>query len=667
MKKLFIIFACCIAIILPFHVSASGSAQEPNITTHPAGGTVFVSDVITLAVEASVTDGGTLSYQWYSNTNDSNTTGSLINGATNKTFTAPTSAAGTIFYYVVVKNTSNGLIAEIPSNTARVTVNARVNAQTPNITAQLGSGSVSQNGSINLSVTAAVTDGGTLSYQWFSNTTNSNSGGTQISGATKASYAPPTDTVGDVFYYVVVTNTNNNASGSTTATANSSAAKVTVNALIDAEAPEILDQPAGGKVALDSKIILIVSARISDGGKLTCQWFSNEINSNTGGKRIGGGTGDSYTPPTDETGEMFYYVEITNTKDDATGEKTAKTVSEAVSVIVFTTPGAPMEVIAMPSNDEVLVSWKSPRDDGGSEITGYEVSDDGVIWFETTMDNRYLFTGVTVGEEYTFRVRALNDAGHGEEASVTVMVPEHLIVVTGVMLSQDYLEILVGERAQLKATVFPDDADDKAVTWESSDETVATVNDRGLVSALSKGNVTITVTTNDRRFTATCDVHVGEKGGSSGGSILLWLLLSAVIAAGGVGVYLWLRKRNARGARVKSGNMNVNKDATRGAAGDVTRDATRGVTVRDATMDATGDLPVDITRGVTGDLTRDATRDVTRDIARDVTRELNKDASEDITRDISRDVSNYLNNDVSIDVSEDISRDVTSYLNNDKL
>jgi len=59
-----------------------------------------------------------------------------------------------------------------------------------------------------LSVTASVNDGGLISYQWYSNTTNSVIGATIISGATSASYTPSTATPGTVWNYVVVTNTN---------------------------------------------------------------------------------------------------------------------------------------------------------------------------------------------------------------------------------------------------------------------------------------------------------------------------------------------------------------------------------------------------------------------------------------------------------------------------
>ncbi|MFF5995168.1 S-layer homology domain-containing protein, partial [Lysinibacillus sp. KU-BSD001] len=72
----------------------------------------------------------------------------------------------------------------------------------------------------------AASGGVSLSYQWYSNTTNSTSGGTLIPGATSATYAPPTDTAGTMYYYVVVTNTDSNATGNQVATVTSNVVAV---------------------------------------------------------------------------------------------------------------------------------------------------------------------------------------------------------------------------------------------------------------------------------------------------------------------------------------------------------------------------------------------------------------------------------------------------------
>lgn len=91
----------------------------------------------------------------------------------------------------------------------------------PAITAQPQPKTLCLNDSTTLSVTATAGQ----TYQWYSNITNSNTGGTLISGATSATYTPPTNVVGTKYYYVEVKN-----SCSSTAT-KSNAAAVTVNAL----------------------------------------------------------------------------------------------------------------------------------------------------------------------------------------------------------------------------------------------------------------------------------------------------------------------------------------------------------------------------------------------------------------------------------------------------
>ena len=68
-------------------------------------------------------------------------------------------------------------------------------------------------------------------------------------------------------------------------------------------------------------------------------------------------------------------------------------------------------------------------------------------------------------------------------------------------------EMEVGETLQLTATVSPDNADDKTVTWSSSDDSIATVDQNGLVTAKAEGKVVITAT-NSAGQTATCNITV---------------------------------------------------------------------------------------------------------------------------------------------------------------
>ena len=81
------------------------------------------------------------------------------------------------------------------------------------------------------------------------------------------------------------------------------------------------------------------------------------------------------------------------------------------------------------------------------------------------------------------------------------------IPVTSVSLDKTSHTMNEGETVTLTATVLPANADDPSVSWESNNEAVAKVNN-GVVTAVSPGNATITVTTTDGGHTATCTITV---------------------------------------------------------------------------------------------------------------------------------------------------------------
>lgn len=82
--------------------------------------------------------------------------------------------------------------------------------------------------------------------------------------------------------------------------------------------------------------------------------------------------------------------------------------------------------------------------------------------------------------------------------------------VTGVSLNKTELPLFTGESEQLIATVKPDNATNKTVTWESSNTAVATVDESGNVAAVAAGEATITVKTADGGHTATCQIKVTQ-------------------------------------------------------------------------------------------------------------------------------------------------------------
>lgn len=83
------------------------------------------------------------------------------------------------------------------------------------------------------------------------------------------------------------------------------------------------------------------------------------------------------------------------------------------------------------------------------------------------------------------------------------------ILADGISLNATYKNLNVGEYFMLTATVLPGVATNKTVQWSSSDNSVATVNNEGLVTAKKEGNATIKATTTDgTNLSASCEITV---------------------------------------------------------------------------------------------------------------------------------------------------------------
>ncbi|MCL2013796.1 MAG: hypothetical protein FWG69_02270 [Oscillospiraceae bacterium] len=188
-----------------------GSVTPPTITRQPGSETLNINGTVTkLNTAGSVVNGGSLSFQWYSNNKNSTAGGKAIPGATNNFYSAPAKKAGITYYYCVLTNTmSNGKKASATTKVASVTVR-RAAAVTPKITKQPKGKSLKRKGKLTLSITAKASPG-KLSYQWFSNKANKNTGGKKISKANKPRYTPATKKKGTMYYYCAVTNTDNSA------------------------------------------------------------------------------------------------------------------------------------------------------------------------------------------------------------------------------------------------------------------------------------------------------------------------------------------------------------------------------------------------------------------------------------------------------------------------
>ena len=142
-----------------------------------------------------------------------------------------------------------------------------------------------------------------------------------------------------------------------------------------------------------------------------------------------------------------------------------------------------------------LVAYVQP-DDATDKTVSWTNSDDTVISLDAN-------GRITALKEGTATVAAI--AGD-KSASCAVTVSKSVVPVTSVTLDRSTLSLEKGQSVKLVATVSPSDATDKDVTWNSSDFSVANVDQEGNVLAMKSGSATITTKAGEK--TATCRVTV---------------------------------------------------------------------------------------------------------------------------------------------------------------
>ncbi len=157
------------------------------------------------------------------------------------------------------------------------------------------------------------------------------------------------------------------------------------------------------------------------------------------------------------------------------------------------------EVIIKDGDTAKLTATISPAN-ATDKTFKFTSSDESVV----TVDADGNLTSVGIGEA-TIKVTSNEN---NKSASSTVKVVER---ATGVELNESTRTIFVGESFVLTANVLPESAYYRTVTWQSSDESVATVDEKGVVTAVKSGTCDITSTTDDGSFTASCSVTALQK------------------------------------------------------------------------------------------------------------------------------------------------------------
>jgi hypothetical protein len=152
-------------------------------------------------------------------------------------------------------------------------------------------------------------------------------------------------------------------------------------------------------------------------------------------------------------------------------------------------------------NDATLVATIAPSN-ATNKTVNWSSSNTAVA----TVDNTGKVTAVAAGAA---TITATSAANSDAKASCAVTVEASGVSVTGISLDQTTLTLESGKNATITATIAPSNATNKAVTWTTSDPTVATVDNTGKVTATGAGTATITATSSENSdIKAACAVTV---------------------------------------------------------------------------------------------------------------------------------------------------------------
>ena len=204
---------------------------------------------------------------------------------------------------------------------------------------------------------------------------------------------------------------------------------------------------------------------------------------------------------------------------DANGKVTAVAVGET-TITATTTDGSNLSatckvtvVATLAESITLNVTEASLKVDGTTTLTATVLpeatTNKSVTWTSTNeyvaiVDANGKVTAVSVGEAI---ITATTTDSSNLSASCKVIVNPTL--ATSITLDKTEVELEATQTATLVATVIPELATNKSVTWSSSNESVATVDENGVVTAIAVGEATITATTTDgSNLTASCKVIV---------------------------------------------------------------------------------------------------------------------------------------------------------------
>ena len=387
-----------------------------------------------------------------------------------------------------------------------------------------------------------LTDGGTLSYQWYKDEK-------AIDGATKNSVKPDVTAVGNFVYYCAVTNTLGKSTAST------ESERVTISVISNqnvektyAAAPLITENPANATYKSGADVsALKVTAEVKAEGKalkgdVKYQWYKDD-------EKIASATSASYqpfatAPEVGEVKEYKYYCEVTNDcTATATGDiKTASAKSMEVTITVEPNP------IQQPVTPVFSKNLKSAIDAEESASLSVEatVADGGTLTYRLYKDNlpsgsdqnSGSFTVTMSGTYYIKAINTLNGSSVSQDSNKCVVTitgkptdgTGNLGFNFGEQSKLSKIEFISGTSVKngenLTLTVratYEDGTSAEVIPMYSLDNAeIAVVQNGYILKGISVGTVNITAIYTEGEVTKTASVKItvtdGAGGGSSSGS-----------------------------------------------------------------------------------------------------------------------------------------------------
>jgi uncharacterized protein (TIGR02145 family) len=179
------------------------------------------------------------------------------------------------------------------------------------------------------------------------------------------------------------------------------------------------------------------------------------------------------------------------------------TVGEKTATCAVTVTNTPIGVASISLDKAILALYIGDEYSRKAAVLPANATDKAVAWSSSDPGK----VAVTNGKVAALAEGTVTITARAGEKTATCAVTVTSIAVADISLDKATLWLDVGEKSTLKATVLPANATDKAVTWSSSDESIATVSSTGLVTVVSAGIATITATAGGK--TATCFVNDG--------------------------------------------------------------------------------------------------------------------------------------------------------------